>query len=359
MCLAISKPAGAIIPVEHLQSGYSGNPHGCGFCYSENGKLTIVKGLFSFEDFYEQYKEKEHLAMLIHFRFSTHGKPNYINCHPFDILNGQYALIHNGVIKIHCSIPHLSDTGNFSRLIMEPMLKLGVTPEKPAFRYLVESAIGEGNKVCLMAADGSVTIYNEESGSSEDAVDKDDNDIMIKVKNKKGEEIEDNLKVWYSHSGYKYCRSRNKRSRYEDEYEGFFNCGQGEEAVTEEELIAAGFTDNRSSENFTNRAKLDQPPTPEGVVEGFKAGVKQTKNDSDEVLKVYDAITHRTPGRYPPETGQSSFDTKEIAEITSGPIFDAQTELEIAFLQEKSGVTRGEAIQSMQLEPQDAISYVS
>src|ERR1035441_5333248 len=121
MCLAISKPARAIIPVEHLEAGYEGNPHGCGFCYPEGGKVVVVKGLLKFDDFLKQYKEKEHLPMLVHFRVSTHGKPNFLNCHPFSMLSEKYALIHNGMIPIHQSYPELSDTGNFAKLVIEPL----------------------------------------------------------------------------------------------------------------------------------------------------------------------------------------------------------------------------------------------
>ena len=352
MCLAISKPAGAVIPIDHLRAGHTGNPHGCGFCYSEGGKLFIEKGLWNFEQFYENYKKHEHCAMLIHFRFSTHGKPNQVNCHPFDVWEGRFAMIHNGMIQIHCSIPHLSDTGNFAKLILEPMLKAGIHPEKAAFRYLVETSIGDRNKVCLMAADGAVSIYNEEAGNCEDALDKDGNNITV-IRDGK----EETAQIWYSNTAYKYRRNRcNSRSRREDEYDGYYNCGQGEQVVTDEEAELIG--GQGSNNEFTNRAHLDSPPAPDKVIQGFKTGVKQI-SDSDQVLKAYDAINYRSDGRYPSAANPTQmFQIHEIKEITSGPVFNAPLELEISFLQDKLHLSRGEAIHSLQLEIKDAISYV-
>jgi hypothetical protein len=360
MCLAIAKPARAVIPVEHLEAGYESNPHGCGFCYPEGGKVVVVKGLLKFEDFLKQYKEKEHLPMLVHFRMSTHGKPNFINCHPFSMLNGKYALIHNGVIPISLQYPELSDTGNFSKLVMEPMLKAGIDLAKPAFVYLVEQCIGSCNKVCVMDEKGRIVIYNEASGETEGAVDKDGKAVMLRMAD--GKDNESQAEVWYSHGGYKFnkrCRSRN----YKDEYENIYSCGNGEEAVEVPDMttsVGEGFSGTPISAvnpAFANRAKLTPPPM--GVIEGFKPGGEKDARLSAEAIVLAHGATLSDPEK--PKLIHIQLPQKKensISEITSGPIFDVRAELEISHLRENMSLTRAEAIKSLGLRLEDCVSYV-
>lgn len=189
MCLAIYKPADKKITREHLENGFQKNTDGCGIAFSENGKLTIIKGLFTFDKFYEEYTAREHLPMLIHFRWATHGGTNQLNCHPFDMCDGKYAVIHNGVISIKTTIAELSDTGNFVRLVLEPMFENGIepfqaTPENKyapygALKFLIEQTIGKNNKIVVMDGDGRVSFFNEDGGAWDGG-------------------------VWFSNTGYKY-----------------------------------------------------------------------------------------------------------------------------------------------------------
>lgn len=365
MCLAIAKPAQAVIPIEHLEAGYEGNPHGCGFCYPEGGKVVVVKGLLKFSEFFKLYQEKEHLPMLIHFRVSTHGKPSQLNCHPFSILGGQYALIHNGVIAISLSLPELSDTGNFAKLVMEPMLKAGIALDKPAFVFLVQQSIGSHNKVCVMDAKGRIFIYNETSGETEDAVDKDGNPVMLQTAD--GKDSDTQAEVWYSHGGYKFNKKRYRRT-YTDEYEGLFDCGTGEEAVPVTDMttsVGEGFSGTPTAgtnPSFTNRAKLTPPP--DGVITGFKP-IKDAKTLAEAIALSHGAVISNSENpscihiKLPQKPMQLSPKSRAtITEITTGPIFDATTELEIAHLNESMGITRDEAIKYLNLQIADCISYV-
>jgi hypothetical protein len=363
MCLAIAKPARAVIPLEHLEAGYEGNPHGCGFCYPEGGRVVVVKGLFTFPEFLTKYREKEHLPMLVHFRVSTHGKASFLNCHPFSFFDGRFALIHNGVISISLSYPELSDTGNFAKLVMEPMVKNAVDPDKPAFRFLVQQAIGSHNKVCVMDATGRIIIYNENSGESEEALDKDGNPVIETDSNGKQYQEE----VWYSHGGYKFNKRRRSQN-YNDEYEGLFNCGQGEEVVplTGEDMttsVGEGFSGTPVAgvnPAFTHRAKLTPP---QGIIEGFKPGTlsKDAGKSAQAIAEAYGGvISTEKEGKLVHIKLPSKPDAKSriITEITSGPIYDARTELEMAHLQEKMGLTRDECIKYLGLKIEDCISYV-
>jgi hypothetical protein len=357
MCLAIAKPARAIVPVDHLHAGYQGNPHGCGFAYAEKGKLTIVRGLFTFKDFMEKYRKVEHLPMLIHFRYSTHGQPSVQNCHPFAMWDGRYALIHNGMIHIHQSISkELSDTAHFAKLIMEPMLKAGINPEKAAFRYLVEESIGSGNKVLIMDNMGKTTIYNESVGEYEDAEDKDGNPVIVE-----GAEGPEQATVWYSNAGYKFTRRRGKQRTEGDSYEGFFDCCQGEE------VVPADFTTNLDT-GFKGKAKLDAPPTP-GVIRGFSSGVRTTADPGPVSAPIKDAgqsaeaIAASWGGKVVrTEKNGTKTEIPAPAEdedgLITGPLFNYKIELEIAHLKETMNMKRDEAIKALGLEINDAVSYV-
>lgn len=356
MCLAIAKPARAIVPVEHLHAGYQGNPHGCGFAYADKGKLHIVKGLFTFKEFMEKYRRVEHLPMLIHFRYSTHGEPSVINCHPFSMWEGRYALIHNGMIHIHQSISkELSDTAHFARLIMEPMLKAGINPEKASFRYLVEESIGHSNKVLIMDNNGKMTIYNESVGEYEDAEDKNGNPVIYE-----GIEGPEQATVWYSNSAYKFTRRRGKQ-RTSDPYDGVFDCCQGDE------VVPADF--NNLDIGFKGKAKLDLPPDESGIIHGFKGGIRTTadpappnstenvpiKNASDAA----EAIVQAHGGELIPNANpQLTADDEDDDLSIQGPLFGPKAELEIAHLKETLGMKRAAAIKVLSLTIDDAVSYV-
>jgi Glutamine amidotransferases class-II len=177
MCMAIYKPTGKQIKRKYLKNAFNANPHGCGIAWVENGEINILKGMWTFDKFWAEYQAREKHPMLIHFRFATHGEKNETNCHPFMLNGGQFAMIHNGVLPIAQTIEHLSDTGNFCELVLNPLLKT-VQPDNPALRYLIEQTIGKNNKIAVIDVSGNATIYNEGAGHWH-----------------KG--------VWYSNDGYK------------------------------------------------------------------------------------------------------------------------------------------------------------
>jgi glutamine amidotransferase len=179
MCLAIFKPAGKRVAKDSLRAGFYGNCSGSGFAYHEDGKLTVVKGLFTFNEFYEQYHaaELKH-DMLVHFRAATHGPLNAANCHPFAMCNGSFAMIHNGIFQVDMRNRTLSDTGNFCEQILEPAILDGSYKDKE--KIYAHPLWGWG-VVVLMGATGEVIFYNEKMGSWDEG-------------------------VWYSNQGYKWGR---------------------------------------------------------------------------------------------------------------------------------------------------------
>src|SRR6266545_3554785 len=55
-CVAIYKPKGVQIAKKYLSNSFENNKDGAGFAYAKDGKITINKGYFSFEEFWKAFK---------------------------------------------------------------------------------------------------------------------------------------------------------------------------------------------------------------------------------------------------------------------------------------------------------------
>ncbi len=162
MCLAIAKPKGVVVPREHYENGFDSNSDGAGFAYVERGKIIIEKGFFTFAEFWAAFEPHQKKSAVVHFRLATHGKCDAFNCHPWELCDGHFAMIHNGIIDIQ-STKKKSDSGHFAHLVLEPAIEqMGI--ESGAMRYLVENSIGAGNKLCVLGKNDVIHIFNEQSG---------------------------------------------------------------------------------------------------------------------------------------------------------------------------------------------------
>lgn len=164
MCIAIYKPAGITLTREALLNSFNSNRDGAGFAYVKDGEVNIQKGYFDFDRFWTEFQPFQDLQCIIHFRVATHKAVNGRNCHPWRI-NDDTVFIHNGMIS-NCGMDDdISDTGNFAKHVMEPMLALAPDFWKISqFKWLVEAAIGSGNKLVFLDKDGEYKIFNESAG---------------------------------------------------------------------------------------------------------------------------------------------------------------------------------------------------
>ena len=180
MCIAILKPKGKNIPTIYLKNSFDNNQDGGGVAYSKNGKVHIIKGIFSKKKFVKtvRFAEKEaDGAILIHCRIGTSGLKDENNCHPH-VVNDECVLMHNGVLSI--SVPYnskVSDTVIFINEYLKPLENDFMKNE--AITKLVEKAIGSNNKFVLLNNKGEYKIINEKAGVWENG-------------------------VWYSNSTYSY-----------------------------------------------------------------------------------------------------------------------------------------------------------
>jgi len=166
MCIIIVKPAGEVIPEEHLEQAWWRNSDGGGFAYPKNGKVIIQKGFFSFDAFLKTYsravKENPSAPFLVHFRLSTGGKIDGRNCHPFRIAD-DLALAHNGVFGSIQATDEKSDTKVLARRIHRLDRSLFSNED---FLWLLERFfVAEHSKGVLLFGSGKHVILNEETGS--------------------------------------------------------------------------------------------------------------------------------------------------------------------------------------------------
>lgn len=167
MCIAIYKPENIYVKKHTLQTCFNNHPDGAGFMVFDHkeGRLIVEKGFFSFRKFWKAYKKYKFYRAVIHFRYSTAGKIDHDNCHPF-LVNENLGFVHNGTLSVRMDKKEFSDTWHFN----EHVLKSIVNDYPNAWMHktmkqLIESFLTERNKLVFMDNEGNVTIYNEQLGT--------------------------------------------------------------------------------------------------------------------------------------------------------------------------------------------------
>lgn len=170
MCIAIWKDAGKTISEEVLRKCFSSNPDGAGYMYVDNKELIVRKGFFTFDAFYEDYKQHEEKQCAIHFRIKTHGTVSEENCHPFSVTEN-LGFIHNGIISGYFD-KEKSDTYLFNEIILKPLVQSygrGAI-QNGVIQSLLEDAIGSGSKLVFLDANGKHAIINHTAGNWDNGI---------------------------------------------------------------------------------------------------------------------------------------------------------------------------------------------
>jgi len=98
MCQIIVITNNKKIDKEFLNSQYSQNRDGIGFCYFQNNKWNWKK-FQNFDEFYNFYENVEYDKAVIHFRFGTYGSKSVDNIHPFLISQKRDIDLTEGVLN--------------------------------------------------------------------------------------------------------------------------------------------------------------------------------------------------------------------------------------------------------------------
>ena len=122
----------------------------CGVALMNKTHLIIKKDIGGVEDFYRKHnvlQQKSNIG-IAHTRWATHGKVTKGNTHPFTSSDGNFAVVHNGIIsnyrplrdslqKEGFKFSSETDTEVIAHLL-EKFFKLGQNPEKALIKTLLE-----------------------------------------------------------------------------------------------------------------------------------------------------------------------------------------------------------------------------
>lgn len=165
MCLIVTRPAGTKVDREVLRKGFHANSDGWGIMSPGDGVVTIRKG-FALDEFFRAYDSvPEGDPLCVHFRLKTHGEKNLENCHPFPVVEGKYALMHNGIIDLPTIFGEMSDTWHYANFYVDPLLRGG--EHVFGSDWLVDvlgASVRSTNKVVVMRHDGQFIIANSKQG---------------------------------------------------------------------------------------------------------------------------------------------------------------------------------------------------
>lgn len=115
MCIICVSPKGVKQPdTKTIRSMFENNPHGAGYMYARDGKVTIHKGFMHIDDLLDQLAYERFTAedpVVYHFRISTQAGVNPQMTHPFPLssnienmrlldLSCSIGITHNGVIRL-------------------------------------------------------------------------------------------------------------------------------------------------------------------------------------------------------------------------------------------------------------------
>lgn len=153
MCLIIDKPKDRKFDVSIIHHGLFDNPDGFGVMYAENNTVHVIKSIVSKQllPLLDTLQDKD---CIVHLRYKTHGLVSHDNCHPYQVTDDIY-MMHNGVIQTANIDDAMSDSFNFARYVLSPILSANPCLFGTVqFEKMVRGMIGDSNKIILLRADG-------------------------------------------------------------------------------------------------------------------------------------------------------------------------------------------------------------
>lgn len=175
MCVILYKPKKIDIPKKDiLKTCYTYNRDGVGYTFTNKHNVIIKKGYKDFNIFYNEllkdykkYNLKEH-NLIIHFRIGTSGGLTKEKTQPFKITNNikelnklyiknkKSSIVHNGVFSDFTYNSNNSDTQNYIKDFLHPLLKSDIK-NKTA---IINDSIGT-SKLAILTKNDNVKLYGD------------------------------------------------------------------------------------------------------------------------------------------------------------------------------------------------------
>jgi len=163
--MSISKPFAPKLSREVIQRCFERNPHGAGFAFAMDNKVSVVKGFFNPDELIQYYELiPPQATILLHFRKASAGEINVKSCHPFRI-NKDHVMVHNGTIMdFWDEKSSLSDTQRFVNMYLRPIFKNDkYFWRRRTGKYTIGRIVWPG-KCIVLRNNGDYVIFNEELG---------------------------------------------------------------------------------------------------------------------------------------------------------------------------------------------------
>lgn len=172
MCIICASAAGVRQPdAATLRRMFINNPHGAGFMYAREGKVTIEKGFMRWDDFARAVKNAAFTAadpVVYHFRISTQAGVNPGMTHPFpltaDITKTReldvvcpVGVAHNGIVRMTSDFRDkvYSDTAHYIAEFMAYLIRSGNDLRNPAILDAI-ARMTDGSKWAIMDGSGYI-----------------------------------------------------------------------------------------------------------------------------------------------------------------------------------------------------------
>lgn len=178
MCIIVAKNAGIKMPsIDILRNCFENNPDGAGFMLAVKNSVYGFKGLMTFDEFTNELASAEKrfgkldkLAVVLHFRITTHGSSVAGNTHPFPLKGGyremrktqwcaDQGFAHNGIIYKTSHDPDIkkhkvSDTMVFAKKYAAPIAKYASIASDPALLDMLYNIAD--SKLCFLDKKGKI-----------------------------------------------------------------------------------------------------------------------------------------------------------------------------------------------------------
>lgn len=176
MCLIIERKPNFEIPFDKFKAAITVNPDGYGLTFPDSGKLQVLKSHETPdpEKLYRLINEELiDKKLLIHLRYTTVGKTNIRNAHPFPVLERatdgvDLRMAHNGTLyKYKKQNSDESDTRVFVKEFVRPLFKRMAKAMDPSqlltdefIKELLEDKLTSSSVLSFLDSEGNSLICN-------------------------------------------------------------------------------------------------------------------------------------------------------------------------------------------------------
>lgn len=187
MCVIINRKPGIEIPYEKIASACTVNPDGYGLIFLDRGKMEIKRGYDDKgtdpDQIMKLLEDAKDINVVMHLRYTTVGKKNLSNTHPYTVLNNKehgmdLQFMHNGTVSgadFRDPKGEFSDSHHFNKKVLTPLFERSLCLmdqdqlfNDPLIDIVMKQYAGTTSVFTLVDNNGNVKIVNKDRGKDYD-----------------------------------------------------------------------------------------------------------------------------------------------------------------------------------------------